>query len=485
METTPAPKALGGEVLPLDAQPLEPEDPAAIGGHRLAGRLTSGGMDIVYLARDRRGGLVSVKTTRTHKAEQAQVRRRLRAEATCARRLPPFCTVPLLVDGSDHSPPYLISEYVEGPSLEQFVDEMGPLKPKQSKALAGALARALAAIHDTGLAHCDLKPANVLLAADGPRIMDFGIVQEVPDSDGLAHIGAVTDGSGWTAPERLTGGLAGLPSDVFGWGCLIRYAATGRSPSGEADADELDRPMITQRPEANALDEPVRSLVAAALAKDPADRPTAGDLVSRLGAVGRAAVHDPSARTTDVLPRLDTAAVSAATAPVPEPGTELTDEKAGRPRWVKVLAVASVPVVLAVAVAAVIATTGSDRYTGRQRPLVPGRAAIPPGQGVTGSDGPSVRGRRPAGPGQPHPASAAARNGPGSPTPGRPGGHGGHARPGRPGAPSGPGVPPPRGSSPPVSSPASPSPPPGTPTPSPLPTPTNTGAGQGSGEVTG
>jgi hypothetical protein len=483
VETTSAPKALGGQVLPLDAQPLEPEDPAAIGGHRLAGRLTSGGMDIVYLARDRRGGLVSVKTTRTHKAEQAQVRRRLRAEAACARRLPPFCTVPLLVDGSDHSPPYLISEYVEGPSLEQFVDDMGPVTPKQLMALAGALARALAAIHDAGLVHCDLKPANVLLAADGPRITDFGIVQEVPDSDGPADIGAVADSPGWTAPERLTGGLADLPSDVFGWGCLIGYAATGRSPFGEADADELDRPTIARPPEVNALDEPVRSLVVAALAKDPADRPTAGDLVSRLGAVGGAAVDDPSARTTDVLPRLGTAAVSAATAPVPEPGTELTAEKAGRPRWVKALAVASVPVALALA--AVIATTGTDRYTGGQRPLDPGRAATPPGQGATGSHGPLVRGWRSAGPDQLHPASANARNGPGSPTLGRPGRHGRHARPGTPGAPSKPGVSPPPGSSPPVSSPASPSPPPGTPTPSPRPTPTKTQPGQGSGDVTG
>jgi hypothetical protein len=435
-------------------------------------------MGVTYLARDGRGGRVAVKTTHAQKAEQSQVRRRLRTEAACARRLPSSCTAHLLVDGTDQKPPYLISEYVEGPSLEQVVDDRGPLDPEQVRALAVAMARALAAIHDAGLIHCDLKPANVLLATDGPRVMGFDIAQEVPVSGEPAEIGAVAHSPEWMAPERLTGGPASLASDVFGWGCLVSYAATGRSPFGEAEADEPGRRTIAQPSELNALDEPVRSLVEAALAKNPADRPAAGSLVSRLDEVKHAATDEPPGRSTDMHLRLGTAADAAtAPAPVPEPGAGLTAGGVRRPWWVKALVAASVPVALAAALAAVIATTGTDSHTGRHEPVNPGRAATPPRQEATGSDRPAVQGPRSAGPGLPPPAAVAdAPNTPGSPAPGRPGGRIPYSGRGRPGAPSAPDAssrprPP---SAPPASSPAAPSPPSSTLTPSPTPTPTNT-----------
>jgi serine/threonine protein kinase len=455
---------------------LEPDDPATIGGHRLAGRLASGGLGVTYLARDDRGGRVAVKTTHARKAEQSQARRRLRTEAACARRLPSSCTAHLLVDGTDQQPPYLISEYVEGPSLEQIVDDRGPLEPEQVRALAVAVARVLAAIHGAGLIHCDLKPANVLLATDGPRVMGFDIAQEVPAPGEPAEIGAVARSPEWMAPERLTGGPASLASDVFGWGCLVSYAATGRSPFGEADADEPGGRTITQPPELNALDEPLRSLVEAALANNPADRPAAGDLVSRLGAVKHAATGEPPERSTGMHSRPGTAA-DAVTDPGPEPGAGPTPGRVRRPWWVKALIAASVPVALAAALAVVIATTGTDSHTGRHEPVDPGRAATPPRQEATGSDRPTVQGPRTSGPGLPRPAAVAdAPNGPGSPAPGRPGRRIPYSGPGRPGAPSAPGAssrprPP---SAPPASSPAAPPPPSGTLTPSPTPTPTST-----------
>jgi eukaryotic-like serine/threonine-protein kinase len=420
---------------------------------------------------------VAVKTALAEKADPAGVRRRLRTEAACARRLPSFCTVELLVDGTDQTRPYLISDYVEGPSLEQFVDDVGPLEPPQVKAVAVAVAKALAAVHRAGLIHGDLKPAHVLLAADGPRLIDFGIAQEIPAAGGSAEIGAVADSPGWMAPERATGGPVGPAADVFGWGCLVRYAATGRSPFAEVDADGPGWQTVPEPAELNAWDEPLRGLVKAALANDPADRPTADHLASRLGAVDR----DPTARTpeagTAMLPRSD-AAPAAATNPAPVLDTELTTGGPRRPRWAKALVVTSVPVTLAAVLIAVIAGTGRD--AGRHIPLGPGRTGTAPVQEVSGSSRPTVQGPRSRRSGVPRPASVAgAHTTPGSQMVDHLRRHRRHAGSGAPGSSSGPGRP--GGSSAPTvpsaSSPAVPSSPTAAPTPSPTPSPTTTKSG--------
>lgn len=478
METTP--EALGGAILPPGVQPLEPDDPAVIGGHRLAGRLASGGTRVVYLARDGRGALVTVKAARAQKAEQAQVRRRLRTEAGGARRLPSSCTARLLVDGTDQTRPYLISEYVEGPSLEQFVEDVGPLEPAQVRALAVAVARALAAVHQAGLVHCDLKPAHVLLAADGPRLIDFGIAQEISASGTSARIGAAADSPEWMAPELAAGVPAGPACDVFGWGCLIGYATTGRSPFAGAGADELERRSMPQPALFTAWDEPLRSLVQAALADDPADRPTADDLASRLGTVDRPATVRPPEPGTAVLPAPGRATAPTAD-PDPQPGAGPTPGGARRPRWAKALVMASVPLTLAAALAAVIGTTGWD--AGRHIPPGPGRTTAPPGQETTDSPPPAVQGPRSSRPGAPDPVSViGAHDTPGSPLSGRPGRHSRHARPGGRSMSNGSGGP--GGSSAPASSTvpigsssATPSSPATTPTPSPTPSPTTTQAG--------
>ena len=309
-----------GETLPPGAEPLRSGDPTAIDGHRLTGRLASGGTSIVYLARDPQGRHVTVKTTRAREADQAQARRWLRTEAACSRRLPPFCTAPLLVDGSDHTPPYLINEYVEGPSLAQYVDVLGPLEPDQMGALATALARAIAAVHGAGLIHCDLQPGNVLLAADGPRVIDFSIAQESPISGGPSESGTVPYSPGWVAPERLRGHPAGPASDVFGWGCLIGYAATGHSPF---DGEEVpaNHWSVARSADLDAIEEPLRGVVEAALAVDPAGRPSTGEIVSRLG--GRRAEVVPAAEPVpqryeeDLIPFSTPSAVDEPTAPMP------------------------------------------------------------------------------------------------------------------------------------------------------------------------
>jgi serine/threonine protein kinase len=321
VERTSATKALGGELLPPGAEPLQADDPAAIDGHRLTARLASGGTSVIYLGRDPDGGRVVVKTTRA--PDQTQARRWLRTEAASTRRLPAFCTARLLTDGTAHSPPYLVSEYVAGPSLTQFVEDLGPLEPEQLHALAIALARALAAVHAAGLIHCDLKPGNILLAADGPRVIDFSIAQEAPISGRPADIGTVPYSPGWVAPERLSGYPAGPASDVFGWGCLIGYAATGRSPFDGETTGEPGRRSVAGPGELAALDEPLRGLVEAALAVDPADRPTTGEITTRLGGADGPArepeprpAAPPRPRETAVPARSGMSSVDAPTAPM-------------------------------------------------------------------------------------------------------------------------------------------------------------------------
>ena len=270
MKTPAILQAFQHQILPADAQLLQADDPVEIGGHRLAGRLLSSGAGVVYLARDRAGGLVTVKTTHSGTADPGPVRARLRTEAECARRLPASCAARLLHDGTDRTPPYLVSEYLQGPSLERVVDVKGPLPSAMVGPLAAALAETLAAVHDAGVVHGNLTPANVLLTKDGLRVVDFGVAQEISTSGEPAEIGAVADNPGWLAPELLTGGPPAPACDIFGWGCLVTYAATGHSPHGATPLD------------ADALEEPVRGLVEAAVAEDGAARPTAAELTARL-----------------------------------------------------------------------------------------------------------------------------------------------------------------------------------------------------------
>jgi eukaryotic-like serine/threonine-protein kinase len=260
------------DVLPAGADLLQADDPVTIGGHRLAGRLASSGTGVVYLARDRGARLVTVRTTHARTSEPGPVRARLRAEAACVRRLPSSCTAPLLHDGTDETPPYLVNGHIEGPSLERVVDVKGPLPAAMVAALATDLARVLAAVHDAGVVHGNLTPGNVVLTQDGLRVVDFGVAQEFASSGEPAEVGAVADNPGWLAPELLTGGPPGPACDVFGWGCLVAYAATGHSPHATVPA-RLD-----------ALEPALRRLVESAVAEDPAARVGTADLAAALDA---------------------------------------------------------------------------------------------------------------------------------------------------------------------------------------------------------
>ena len=265
-------QAFQRDVLPSGADLLQADDPVTVGGHRLAGRLTSSGTGVVYLARDRGGRLVTVRTAHPRATDPGPVRARLRAEAACARRLPASCGAPLLHDGTGETPPYLVSGYVEGPSLERVIDVKGPLPGVMVAALAADLARVLTAVHDAGVVHGNLTPGNIVLTHDGLRVVDFGVAQEFASSGEPAEVGAVADNPGWLAPELLTGGPPSPACDVFGWGCLVAYAATGHSPHATVPA-RLD-----------ALEPSLRRLVESAVAENPAARTATADLAAALAA---------------------------------------------------------------------------------------------------------------------------------------------------------------------------------------------------------
>ncbi|GIH09531.1 hypothetical protein Rhe02_75980 [Rhizocola hellebori] len=247
-------------------------------------------MGSVYLGRrDETGPLVAVKMIRKDLSTDPDFRRRFRSEVARAQQVPAFCTAEVLDADPDHEPPYLVVEFVNGPSLARVVQNQGPLSPANLHGLALGVATALTAIHGAGIVHRDLKPANVLLAPGAPKVIDFGIARaaEATGSDTAPHqlIGTIP----YMAPERLDqqGTRTVSPAaDIFAWGAVVAYAGTGRVPFGGGSAEAAAR-ILTQPPDLTGLTGTLRDLVELALSKDPKDRPAARELLDRLVAGGR------------------------------------------------------------------------------------------------------------------------------------------------------------------------------------------------------
>ncbi|MEU3973183.1 bifunctional serine/threonine-protein kinase/ABC transporter substrate-binding protein [Streptomyces bacillaris] len=263
---------------------LRPGDPARIGGHRLLGRLGAGGMGTVYLGRTDAGALAAVKVILPEYAGDEEFRTRFRREAEAARRVDSPWAVRVTGADTESETPWLATEFVPGPTLPEVVARYGPLPARSVKVLGRLLARALAAVHAVGLAHRDVKPGNVLLAADGPRLIDFGIARAV-DATALTATGLVVGTPGFLPPEQATGSGAdaGPAGDVFSLGALLAYAATGRPPFGSGTVDALLYRTVHDAPDLDGVDDPaLRALLMECLAKDPAARPSAADLDTRI-----------------------------------------------------------------------------------------------------------------------------------------------------------------------------------------------------------
>ncbi|WP_220447056.1 serine/threonine protein kinase [Nonomuraea deserti] len=256
--------------------PLTPDDPPSVGDYRLDGRLGEGGQGVVYLARSPSGELVAVKLLGTGDAE---TRARLARELDALAGIASFCTARVLDVSTGGPRPYVVSEYVEGPSLTDRVRERGPLRGGDLERLVVGTATALAAIHAAGIVHRDFKPSNVLLGPDGPRVVDFGIAR----AEGAATITSGLIGTpAYLAPEQINGTPAAPASDVFAWAASMVYAATGTSPFGADTVPAVLHRVLHAEPDLSPLPPRLRGLIASCLSKDPAHRPSAQQLMVSL-----------------------------------------------------------------------------------------------------------------------------------------------------------------------------------------------------------
>ncbi|MFB7917364.1 bifunctional serine/threonine-protein kinase/ABC transporter substrate-binding protein [Streptomyces sp. NPDC056061] len=263
---------------------LRGPDPSWIGGHRLLGRLGAGGMGVVYLGRTGDGALAAVKVILPEHVEDADFRVRFRREAEAARRVDSPWAVRVTGSGTEDERPWLATEFVPGPALSETIARCGPLPARSVRVLGRLLARALASVHAAGLVHRDVKPGNVLLGADGPRLIDFGVAR-VADATALTATDLVVGTPGFLAPEQATEGAAavGPAGDVFSLGCLLAYAATGRPPFGSGAVDALLYRTVHEAPDLDGIDDPeLRELLGALLDKEPAGRPTAAGVDQRI-----------------------------------------------------------------------------------------------------------------------------------------------------------------------------------------------------------
>ncbi|MEU0167038.1 serine/threonine-protein kinase [Streptomyces iakyrus] len=252
-------------------QPLRGDDPPVVAGYRLAARLGAGGMGRVYLSHTQGGRPVAVKVVRPELADDPEFRRRFRREVEAARRVRGAYTAELIDADADGTPPWAATLYVPGPSLTDAVARSGPLPVPAVLRLMAGVAEALQAIHAAGIVHRDLKPSNVLLAADGPRVIDFGI-SLAADFTSYTATGAAVGTPHFMAPEQASAGEVTAATDVFALGQTAAFAALGRPLYGEGSAVGVLYRIVHDQPDLALLPEQLRPLFARCLAADPRDR---------------------------------------------------------------------------------------------------------------------------------------------------------------------------------------------------------------------
>jgi WD40 repeat protein/serine/threonine protein kinase len=267
----PPPGGAWGAGLPVNG--LQPHDPERVGNYRLLGRLGAGGMGQVFLGTSPGGRQVAVKLVHPEHARSAEFRARFAREVEAAKQVSGFYTATVVDADPGADPPWMVTAYIPGPTLQDQVDAHGPLPLHHVRALGAQLAEGLAAIHACGLVHRDLKPGNVILAGDGPRIIDFGIAV-MGQSTKLTATGMVIGTFAYMSPEQARGEQAGPAADVFALGGVLAFAATGLPPFAGSPPD-LD----------GVADGQFRQLVVACLARSAADRPTLFDIIEALSGV--------------------------------------------------------------------------------------------------------------------------------------------------------------------------------------------------------
>jgi hypothetical protein len=364
--------------------PLLPGDPHRIAGYLLEARLGQGGQGAVFLGRDGAGRPVAVKLLHPELLEDTAARNRFVRELTAARRVARFCTAQIVDADTEGDRPYIVSEFVDGPSLQEAVARSGPRRGVELYRLAVSTATALTAIHQAGVVHCDFKPANVLLAPDGPRVIDFGIARAL-DASGTAS--QVIGTPAYMAPEQISRSEARPSVDVFAWGATIAFAINRASPFAADSGPATMYRVLESRPDLGMLAGTLRSLVEGCLEKDPADRPTSRDLLLALlagrdvdtdiaGGLPGELIPDEGVARADTTVQLTPRGSAASTAPT-ETGTGAsagpaaggTEDTPGRSRRRgRLIAAIATAVVLVTSVVITAVTL---------RPLAPAATAIP------------------------------------------------------------------------------------------------------------
>jgi len=260
---------------------LEATDPTTVGNYRLTAVLGSGGMGRVYLALSPSGRRVAIKVIRPDLVQEPRIRARFAREVAASRAVSGFFAAGVIDADVDSDPPWLATAFVPGPSLNAAVRDAGPLPVASVRALGAALAEALSAVHAAGLIHRDLKPANVLLAPDGPRVIDFGI-SALADSGTLTHAGAVMGSPGYMSPEQINGQPVGTPTDIFALGAVLTFAVTGTGPFGVGSLPEMLYRAVHSMPDLSLVPGELRPLLTSCLDKDAARRPDLDTILREL-----------------------------------------------------------------------------------------------------------------------------------------------------------------------------------------------------------
>ncbi|MCX4825031.1 bifunctional serine/threonine-protein kinase/ABC transporter substrate-binding protein [Streptomyces sp. NBC_01142] len=323
-------------------EPLRGADPARIAGYRLLRRLGAGGMGVVYLARTPGGALAAVKVIRAAHADDTGFRARFRREVETAGRVTSPWVVPLLDADPDAESPWLATAFVPGPSLAEAVEQCGPLPCGTARVLGARLAEALDSVHGAGLVHRDVKPGNLLLAVDGPRLIDFGIAR-MPEDTALTASGMVVGSPGFLSPEQALGRgrEIGPASDIFSLGCLLAYAVTGERPFGRGSAAGMLMRTVHDEPDLDGVPEPLLPLLRGCLVKEPGSRPAVAEVRRALDGAGEGGGWLPESliqliarRSAAVLalPAVEATEVSGATATDAPPGNETAVSPGGATR---------------------------------------------------------------------------------------------------------------------------------------------------------
>ncbi len=356
--------ALSSDDLAPGTAPLRPSDPVAIGPYRLEGRLGSGGQGTVYRGVGDDGRRTAVKLLHEHLIVDEAARRRFLDEVEITKRVAAFCTAQVLRTGVEDGRPYIVSEFIDGPSLQDSVARRGPRAGAALERLAHNTVTALAAIHRAGVVHRDFKPANVLLGPDGPVVIDFGIARALDLSQ--SHGSAVIGTPGYTAPEHLRGERAGPEADMFAWGATVLFAALGRKAFGGTSVATVMHAVLHEEPDLTGLEPSLAEVVRVCLHKDPARRPTAHQVAERLRDLPGPVRHS---RAPEDTARPDDAATERTAAPAAprKPGRRIA------------AAAAAVAVIAGAAYAVAPALTGGEPPSASEDPAetAPANAAAP------------------------------------------------------------------------------------------------------------